>query len=133
LIGHNPALSQAAHVLAQNFDSQIRTSSVLGVHFTNSTWQAVSQESAHLFLFDFPIRLASKVQKNTQLTIATGIMSTMGMLLNPIDHKLPGSLRKTIEKTSHRLAKEVLHVLHTSRSDSLLEQEVPAPEDEPHT
>ena len=46
--------------------------------------------------------------------------------------KLPGSLRKTIEKTSQRLAKEVLHVLHTSKPDNLIDQDVPAPEDETH-
>lgn len=125
LIGHNPVLSEAAHMLVQHFDSEVRTSGVLGVNFTHADWHAISKDDAHLFLYDFPVRLASKVQKQAQKTIHKELVATLGALLDPIDHKLPGSLRTTLEKTSHRLAKDVLHVLHTSKLDSLLDQKTP--------
>lgn len=125
LVGHNPGLSGAAHRLVQNYDSQIRTSGVLGVHFLSTTWQALSRDEAHLFLYDFPVRLAPKVYKQAQKTIREEVVGTLGGLLEPFDHTLPASLRKTIEKTSQRLAKDVLHVLHTSRLDSMLHQERP--------
>jgi phosphohistidine phosphatase len=133
LIGHNPVLSEAAHMLAQNFDSVMRTSGVLGVNFTSADWHAICRNDAHLFLYDFPVRLAPKVQKSTEKIIRKELVATLGTLLDPIDHKLPGSLRKTVEKTSHRLAKDVLHVLHTSRLDSLLDQKIPPLEDETQT
>lgn len=120
LIGHNPALTQGAHVLAQNFDSEIRTSSVLGVYFPGETWQTISREGAHVFLYDFPVRLAPKVSTQTAQTISNRLTEAMSTLIEPIDEQHFRAIQKTLAKSSYRLAKEMLQVLQTTQFEGIV-------------
>jgi phosphohistidine phosphatase len=125
LIGHNPALTQAAHILAQSFDSEIRTSSVLGVYFPCDTWQTISREGARVFFYDFPVRLAPKVSKHTAQTITNGLTEAMSTLIEPIDEQHFKAIQKTLAKGSYRLAKEVLQVLQTAQIDEIVPPQSP--------
>jgi phosphohistidine phosphatase len=119
LFGHNPSLSNLANHLLYDFDAEIRISGVVGISFETSSWQDLSAESATLRLFDFPVRLTPKVYKKARKTIEHEIISTMEAILEDIDVEASRHLQKIMQKTSKKLAKQMLKVLKVSKVEKI--------------
>jgi phosphohistidine phosphatase len=122
LFGHHPSLSSLASHLVHDFDAEIRVSGVVGIAFDVATWQAISADFATLRLFDFPIRITPKTYKKAQKTIEHDIISTMEDLLEDIDLGATRHLDRILQKTSKKLAKQMLKVLKASKVEEIAGQ-----------
>lgn len=111
LFGHEPNISQTAQYFLPDFDSEMRTSGVVGIHFEAAHWKVLESGSGTLFLFDFPIRLTPKMYKRARKALKKDVISTMESMLDHVEVEHSKRLEKIIKKTSKKLSKEMLKVL----------------------
>jgi phosphohistidine phosphatase len=54
LVGHNPGVSELAHVLTRNFTEDLPTGAVVAIDLPADTWAGVKRGSGSLRMYDYP-------------------------------------------------------------------------------
>lgn len=119
LFGHEPALSRLAKMFLPDFECVLRKSGVIGIAFKVARWQEISAETATLLLFDFPVRITPKVYKKARKTLKHEISATMDDILAQIHVSASKHVTKIIQKTSKRMAKELIKMLEAAKVEDL--------------
>ena len=126
LIGHAPALSAFAQEFLRAPASEFSTSSVIGLKLPIASWRDFTAHDVKLFLYDFPVRMASKAQKQTHKIVEKEIIASVSGILDQIDDKRAQQVRRTIANTSRRFAQKLLNVLRAREFEEIVHEAAPA-------
>ena len=111
LVGHAPALSAFTGEFLHAPGSEFPTSSVVGLKLPIASWRDFSPHDAKLFLYDFPVRVASKAEKHAHEIVEKEMVASVSGILDQIDGKRAKQMHHIIANTSKRFAQELLNVL----------------------
>ncbi len=119
LVGHEPALSHWANILIPDSRTEFRTTSVVGITLSVSTWQALSAGTGALRFCDFPMQPPSKIYKDARTVMQKLTTMAMEDLLEQLEVGISKPMRKIIKKTSKQFAKELVNTFQISTVEEL--------------
>lgn len=107
LVGHNPALSELAHYVAEKFAKSMSKGSVLFFDLKIDSWADLEKESGFLKYYLYPARKKSQKYKKLVKSVEGVLFEHLTGTLDIDEEKEVEALKKPIKKYSRKLVQNL--------------------------
>ena len=115
LVGHDPAMTNFAWFLTDDFEEYLPTSSIVGISFDTDAWREVNEGIGTLIFFYSP----EQIKRETTITkknLENKLTEQISTLLMELDTEAAEQMKKALKKSSKKIVKKFVKILSKVRS-----------------